>query len=452
LRKMQYSIWPLCLLVCLLVACSTTAPAATTETPPPPADTAKPSSPTATSTAIAETPTAAATGEVLATTPDGDNTVAWSDDDLALTSLATADFPDARSIDVAISNGAIYVALGIDEHIFVAHSADDGRTFTEPVLASRDQPALVLTIERPAIIAGSDGLVSVAWSSPDYEGSIWFAHSGDSGDSFGPSIRLSGSPQMETILPRMALDPANNPLVVWLERSTLRLARSADGGQSFAASELLDDRTCDCCHPQPLASDEHLFIAYRNLEVEGGRQIRDIFFTASADNGATFTPEVRVSDSHWYLNACPISGPALAFDDQTIYVSWMDGRHDSQGDFSHTDIWLATSTDGGQSFSANRRVNPTVAVYNNLPSLALDAAGQLHVIWEAREAEQDVIYHTRSADSGRSFTAPAVLVSSQDGSGRKRPGNASLAIGPDGIIYVTWVDTLGAHAGAWSVE
>ncbi|HEX6384607.1 MAG TPA: hypothetical protein VF177_08060 [Anaerolineae bacterium] len=431
--------------------------AITSEAPPLATDTveASPTPPaevTATTTLANESPTAAITGEPSPVTGDGDSTVEWTNT-LRLTALATADFPDARSIDMAVTDsGTVYVSLGMDERIFVSRSNDSGRTFSQPVSTSQDQPALVLALERPAISATDDGQVYVAWSSPDRLSSIWFAHSTDGGKSFGPSIRLSGSAQMETILPRMALDPAGQPAVAWLQSSTLRLARSDDGGQSFSASDVIDDKTCDCCHPQPLIAGKHVFIAYRNLEEEGGQQIRNIFFTASADDGATFAPEVRVSDSHWYLSACPISGPTLAFDGTAIYASWMDGRHDSQGNFSHTDIWLATSTDMGQTFSANRRVNPKVGVYNNLPSLAIDGAGQLHIIWEAREAAQEVIYYARSADGGHSFGTPSILVSSQDGSGRKRPGNASLVLGPEGTVYITWVDTLGAHAGAWSVE
>jgi hypothetical protein len=226
-----------------------------------------------------------------------------------------------------------------------------------------------------------------------------------------------------------------------------------DDGDSFATTTLADDLTCECCHPQPLVRGEQVFIAYRNLEKESGQDdIRDIFLTVSNDGGQTFTTETRVSDAHWRINACPIAGPSLVTNGEKLFVSWMDGRYDIDKNFGRTDIWLATSTDGGQSFSANRRVNQTIDVYNNLPSLALDANGTLHIIWEALEEERDVIYYAQSQDEGLTFTTPTVIVSSEDGSGRRRPGHASLIVSADNTLYMTWTDSLGAHLASWSSE
>jgi hypothetical protein len=113
---------------------------------------------------------------------------------------------------------------------------------------------------------------------------------------------------------------------------------------------------------------------------------------------------------------------------------------------------LATSTNGGQTFSANRRVNQTIDVYNNLPALALDSQGGLHIIWETLEADRDLIYYAQSQDDGLTFTVPAIIVSSEDGSGRRRPGNASLVVGADDRLYLTWADSLGTHLASWQNE
>jgi hypothetical protein len=367
--------------------------------------------------------------------------------------MEIADFPRARSIDVAAApDGTIYVALGMNEHIFVSRSTSNGRTFSPPVQVSEER-AIVLDIERPAIAATDNGRVTVAWSSLEYSGSILYAVSRDGGESFSEAIKVSGEPKPETVLVRMTFDDETNPVLAWLENSTLQLARSVDNGDSFATTTLADDLTCECCHPQPLVHGEQVFIAYRNLEKESGQDdIRDIFLTISNDGGQTFATETRVSDAHWMINACPIAGPSLVTNGEKLFVSWIDCRYDINKNFGRTDIWLATSTDDGQTFSANRRVNQTIDVYNNLPSLALDANGTLHIIWEALEEERDVIYYAQSQDEGLTFTTPFVIVSSEDGSGRRRPGHASLIVGADNILYMTWTDSLGAHLASWSSE
>lgn len=456
--------------ICLIVACTTTTPrpaaprdaldntstAASTNTLTITTNTEETTAPPlpATTTAVAPTISPTSLSETTTIIPDietEDETVTWAGT-ADLIPLATTDFPGAGSIAAALSSdGTLYVALGINNYIYVARSTDDGLTFSEPVQVSDTQAALVIPVERPAIAASATGQVSVAWSSPALNGQIWHALSLDGGETFSPAVAISGAAATETILPRSTIDEASNPFVAWLANGTLRFTHLAAGTETFAAPHIVDEQTCECCHPQPLVDGSRLFIAYRNLEIDGssGEHSRDIFLARSADGGQTFTEEVRVSDASWLINACPVSGPALAKHGETIYVSWMDGRNDIQGNFSHTDIWLATSADGGVSFSPNRRLNLNAGVYHNLPSLAVDSIGTVHAVWEALEPERDAIYYAQSADQGMTFTTPVALVDSTVGSGR-RPGNTTLLVGTDGILYLSWIDTAGAHLASWS--
>lgn len=434
-----------------------TVPAAATEAEPLPSSTSSLATDALAATDEAATPTpvlpTATAGPTEAATAFPDElTVTWTGS-AEPTDVTMADFPRARSIDVAVSpDGTVYVALGMGEHIYLSRSTSNGRTFSPPAQVSEER-ALVLDIERPAIAAADDGRVTVAWSSLERNGRIFYALSRNGGQSFASAIQISGEPQPETVLVRMSFDTETRPVLAWLENSTLQFARSFDDGESFAAPTLADDLTCECCHPQPLLRGEQLFIAYRNLEKESGRDdIRDIFLITSDNGGQTYNPEVRVSDAHWFINACPIAGPSLVTNDEKLFVSWMDGRYDIEKNFGRTDIWLASSDDGGQTFSANRRVNQSIDVYNNLPSLALDTNGILHIIWEALEADRDVIYYAQSEDEGLTFTIPTVIVSSEDGSGRRRPGHASLIVGADNMLYMTWTDSLGAHFMSWQSE
>lgn len=374
-------------------------------------------------------------------------------DDTTLVQQTLAHFPEAGSIDFTVDDqGRIYVAYGRANNVYVTRSDDGGRTFAEPVAASQAENVFVYALERPAIAVGPAGRLYVAWPEDSYPGHIWYAVSDDGGHSFGPSQRLSGSGP-ETVLVRLLLEPASLPIAVWLQNSQLHLTTSEDGA-SFLPDRIIDDQTCDCCHPQPIWHNGELLIAYRNLVVgDDNRHIRDIYVVRSADGGDSFAEPVRVSDAPWYITACPFSGPSLVSDgDQTLYVSWMDGRNDVAGDLSHTDIWLATSTDGGQTFSSNRRLNQTTGVYNNLPSLAVDESGRLHSIWQAQEADRAVLYYTSSTDGGHSFAPLQVLVESREEEAG-RPTNASLYVSPTGVIYVSWVDNSeGGYLASWQAS
>jgi hypothetical protein len=400
---MRWSPWQLALAALLCVACGV--PAAQ---PPPSTDTAS-------ATAVAM-PTAAP-------------------------APATVSFAEAQSVGLATSeDGALLVVLGMQEALFVARSENRGQSFSPPVKVSGEVQALVSRLERPALATGGGGQAVVSWLEPTatHGATIWYSHSEDNGRSFSEPILAGRSEAHETTMVRAAL-AENGAFLSWLQDGALQLVH----GEGAAATEALvvDPTVCDCCQPALLVG-EQLFVAYRNVEQLNGRTARDLYVAASADGGVSFAEPVRVSDTPWYLDACPISGPAIASDTEHIYVAWMDGRSDDTSAGARADIWLARSDDGGRSFGANVRVNPDETGYHNLPTLAIDRSGRLHIAWEAQEdAEASILYST-SDDGGRSFAAPRRVVLE---SGNGRPSNATLAATADGLIALAWVDRAGAH-------
>jgi BNR repeat-like domain len=409
------------------------------QTPPPAAPGTELPAP-AISTSAAPSPTAA----VLPTA---------ADTAMPLPDAAFTDFPGAQAAAATVAaDGKIFVVLGQANRIMVSRSTDGGFTFTEPVRANAGVPAFAMRIERPSIIANADGSVGVVWLQliDSTHATVWYATSQDGGQSFGPAVQVSESGPYRTMLPRLAEDATQNPVIAWQEDGHLHVARSFDGGAKFATDLVVDDRTCDCCQPQPVATGNQVFVAYRNLEEDAaGQAIRDIYVAASADDGLTFAAPVRVSDAPWYLNACPSSGPALAYGGQRLYVAWMDGRNDAEQDLSRTDIWLAGSADGGQTFSNNLRVNPVEGYRNNLPALAVAQDGHLHILWQTDEISRTVLYYAASNDGGQTFSAPWIVARSDDGTQRGTPEHATLAVGGDNRVYASWVDDLGAHLATW---
>jgi hypothetical protein len=158
----------------------------------------------------------------------------------------------------------------------------------------------------------------------------------------------------------------------------------------------------------------------------------DIYFTKSVDGDNTFSPNVQVNDDTGTAAQCCASLAVGA--DGRIYVVWRDARN------GHSDIYFARSDDGGATFSPNVQVNDDTGTDNQEhPSIALAPNGTIYIAWQDRrnlDTEGAHIYLAKSTDGGLSF-GPNVKVSDHLGAVSDGP---SLAVDPNGIIYIAWHD------------
>src|SRR5207247_1384899 len=118
-------------------------------------------------------------------------------------------------------------------------------------------------------------------------------------------------------------------------------------------------------------------------EVKNESDDMDIMFQYSDDNGATWTPAVRLNDDAGTNSQV---NPAIAIDQATgsVGVSWYDARNDlGSGGPGDTDgipnddvqIWATYSTDGGGTF---------VPTFQDWPSLLVLAAPLTWIVsWSA---------------------------------------------------------------------
>ncbi len=102
-----------------------------------------------------------------------------------------------------------------------------------------------------------------------------------------------------------------------------------------------------------------LYVVYQGLN-DGDI---DIFFQRSTDGAATWSPPKRLNDDRPGPTKAPQLAPHLSVaPDGRVDVVWFDGRGayriNGQDPVSrgYGDIYLASSTDRGQTFSANRRI------------------------------------------------------------------------------------------------
>ena len=79
------------------------------------------------------------------------------------------------------------------------------------------------------------------------------------------------------------------------------------------------------------------------------------------------------------------------------------------------------------------------------PALVVGSDHQIHLTWADNSSGTWDVYYARSADGGANFSQPVTVDSEATGAAR---GHPTLAVGPDGSVYVAWEDTRG---GDWDI-
>jgi len=163
------------------------------------------------------------------------------------------------------------------------------------------------------------------------------------------------------------------------------------------------------------------------------------------------------------------SAPDIAVNSKgDIAVLWVDrspqdkpadGTHNHDRHLAVTDVYVAISKDGGNTFSAPTKVNAASgAVWGqqvSRPRVVGTPNGTWHVAYSANDIHPKLnktlltTHYTRSIDDGRSFESPKRLssITDQDMSDVIHGGFASaaafgtMASAPDGSVHVYWIDT-----------
>jgi len=147
-------------------------------------------------------------------------------------------------------------------------------------------------------------------------------------------------------------------------------------------------------------------------------------------------PNVKVNDDA--VGVADQGLPALAASKTTndVYAVWVDWRNED------ADVYFARSTNGGQTWGASVRVNHDANAWQYTPDIAVNAAGVLHAVWSDSRAGDDDIYYARSTDGGQTWSAEVrvndVLTGTQN-------NPAIAALGSD--VCIVWSDGRTTYVG-----
>lgn len=217
-------------------------------------------------------------------------------------------------------------------------------------------------------------------------------------------------------------------------RTAAELVTSADGGRTWSSPRIVRE---DCLPIQnglpqgfqvgstrlAVGADGRLsvaFLLFHPLFAADGVTVVDykleVHVRQSSDHGASFGPDITVSDltqigdgSHAFRPA--VQGffavptiPVIAADPvrhpggkQNLYIAWADGRDNQKpdaaaafGTYNFGDIMLSRSSDGGMTWSPPRAISPTPQNFKGagrdqfIPSIAVDHDGAIAVCYYDR--------------------------------------------------------------------
>jgi len=283
----------------------------------------------------------------------------------------------------------------------------------------------------------------------DVEGNLYYVHlsspitgdwldrmvvqrSGDGGATWTDGAGVGLNPPRDQDKPGIAADGTSsayrdNLYLAWTEFDTygsgvpgdstrILFSRSTDFGTTWSPPLRVNEASGNC-----LDSDDTVEGAIPAIGPQGQVYLAwsgpgGIWCDRSLDGGVTFGSDVFVATQPggWDFDVPGLGRanglPTTLCDASTspfrgrVYVMWSDQRAGT-GD---TDVFVARSSDGGQTWSAPVRVNTdATATHQFFPAAALDpVSGILYVLYYDRHAttgNATDVYLSRSADGGQTF-------------------------------------------------
>lgn len=255
-------------------------------------------------------------------------------------------------------------------------------------------------VDDPAVDIAGDGGIGVAWVDNRAQNVLFQKLDGRSGRPVGAPVDVSRSPGTFSWLPKVAM--------------------SADGGS--------------------------VFVLWQEIVFSGGSHGGETFFSRSTDGGRTFSDPLNLSRSlagdgkgrltreRWHNGSLDLAlGP-----DGTLYTAWTEYEGA---------LWFRRSTDGGRTFEAAARVGGSDDKPARGPDIAVGPDGTVYLAWAVGEDPEADIHLAASADGGRSFGEPRVILP-----GEGHSDAPQIAAGEDGALHIVYAESPPGMFGQYHVR
>ncbi|MEO5375433.1 MAG: glycoside hydrolase [Alphaproteobacteria bacterium] len=322
--------------------------------------------------------------------------------------VAAAFGPDGRPVLAWAQRG----------HLYVARADERGAVTLPPTRVNAEAASIDDSGEgRPRVVEAGPGRILVSYvvrGETSTSGTLMFSRSEDDGRTFTMPVRLSD--EANPVSQRFAALTASadgRVVAAWLDKrdaaaawfegarsgAAVYYALSTDGGRTFSPNTRLLDRTCECCRlGLALGDDGQSVVMWRNIF---GRNIRDHALATIGRDGAA-GPVHRVSEDNWAVDSCPHHGPALSVAASGVYDAvWFTGVKARRG------VYHARTTDGGRTFSAPLRLGGPDTPTSH-PQV-VSRGDSVVVAWKELLGDHVEIRSMTSSDGARTWSTPKRL-------------------------------------------
>lgn len=295
-------------------------------------------------------------------------------------------------------------------------------TWSEPYTVAADTGWFVNWADFPSIIAQNGNPVAVHWLDKipgnAYSYNVAISRFNESwSEPFNPHNDetatehgfVSMTPMSDSTFAAVWLDGRNTAGRSHHEYSdsekamTLRGAIINQSSEEIETSEI-DNNVCDCCNTSIARLNNGLIAAYRNRTED---EIRDIYIAKYSD-GAWSDPKA-VADDNWEIAACPVNGPAIDADNNTVAVAWFTGANNK------AQVKLGISSNAGETFSEPVIVNNNGALGRVDIDIKDDNIWVSWVSASGEDAEINVRAYDLTGEPLKSFTIPGFSKSRSSG-------------------------------------
>ena len=368
-----------------------------------------------------------------------DSCAATSEAESTLVSIHCGATPSATFDE----DGRLWVAYVQDQHVYVSHSDDLGKSYSQAVVVNEiAEDAEHNGENRPKIIVDSDDNIFISWTlktSRRFTGEIRFSRSVDGGKTF-ETPRTINDDDLFTghRFESLYLTESGHLYLTWIDKRDLEAstergedyvgaavyyAVSSDKGRTFSTNYRGANNSCECCRiaiaPR---GPQHIAILWRQIF---GEDTRDHAIAVLTPEGETMEMG-RASYDEWHINACPHHGPTMTQSSLSgdYHMSWFTNGNLHQGIYYARYSFDKASPENVYQVDGNAGAgHPYLAEFDQV----------LYLVWKAFDGQQVQISLIESVDDGKSWSASKILHSSSQGS-----DHPLIVTGDDGL-YLSWL-------------
>ena len=343
-------------------------------------------------------------------------------------------------------DGKLWLAWVFGGHVYVQHSVDYGKTYSQPLSVNRIPEKIAARAEnRAKIQLDNTGNIYISWTqslNKKYTGNIRFSRSLDGGETFSQPITVNDDRQeISHRFDSMVVSDGGKVFISWLDKRDQQAAKdkgqeyiggalyysySADQGKTFSKNLNLSDNSCVCCRIAMALDNNNLpVIAWRDIYGNDvNNQIRD-HSLITFDSELKPAKKIRLSNEQWKINGCPHHGPAVDVDgDNVVHSTWFNDTSDNL-ESDHV-LFYGNSTNNYQPMGFGQADKQSAHPY------VVTLKQTVFLVWKEFDGKKTDILMKVSQDAGASWNQNTV-VSTTAGS-----SDHPLLVKNSKAVYLSW--------------